>query len=151
MDALTIISPIVACLALLISLLSWMDGKRRARLSEHYGLVAVADRMLGEDMSLLRFHGIDPDTIEQEYGMSGSDLSYLLQAFNAGSISYKFAHGDSPRLEAFPKDSYWYDILKNEPTQRAFPLLKQLFDSKNSYMAACEETIRLIREDRGRS
>jgi hypothetical protein len=145
----TIVSPVVAGLALLISLLSWVDGKRRSRLSEHYGLVAVADRMLGENERLLRFHGIDPDTMEQEYGVSGVDLSYLLQAFNAGSISYKFAHGDNPRIKAFPEGSYWYEILENDATQRAFPLLQRLFDSKNPYMAACAATIHAIKAGRG--
>jgi hypothetical protein len=143
-DVLTIVSLVIAAVALLISVLSWLDGRRRARVSEHYALVAAADRMLGENNRLLRFHGIDPDTIEQEYGVSGLDLSYLLQAFNAGSISYNFAHGDNPRIKAFPEGSYWYDILENDATQRAFPLLQRLFDSKNPYMAACAATIRVI-------
>jgi hypothetical protein len=148
-NVLTIVSPVVAALALVISVLSWMDGKRRARLSEHYGLLATADRMLGENTQLLRFHGIDPDTIELEYGVSGTDLSYLLQAFNAGSISYKFAHGDNPRVKAFPEGSYWYGILEHDATQRAFPLLRMLFDSKNPYIAACAATIRVIRTGDG--
>jgi hypothetical protein len=151
MDALTIVPPVIAVLALFISLLSWSDSRRRSRLAQHYGLVTAADRMIGENQELLRFHGIDPSTIEEEYGVTASELAYLLQSFNAGSVSYQIAHGEhrsdvrNGRVKPFKQGSYWYDILRNDATQRAFPLLQKLFDSRNPYMAACEATIRGLR------
>jgi hypothetical protein len=154
MEVLTIVSPIVAALALFISLLTWADGRRTTRLTQHYALMTAADRMLGEDEGLLRFHGIDPGTMEEEYGVTAIELAYLLQSFNAGSISCQIAHGDhrsslrNRGVKPFRKDSYWYDRLKNDATQRAFPLVQKLFDSRNPYMAVCEETIRALREEK---
>tara|TARA_R110002096_G_scaffold429949_1_gene643323 strand:+ start:3952 stop:4353 length:402 start_codon:yes stop_codon:yes gene_type:complete len=97
-----------------------------------------------ENKKLLRFHGVDPDTIEEKYGVTSGELSYLLQLFNAGSISRILDNEKSTK--PFEKDSYWYDILENKSTQDAFPLLRELFNSKNIFMMKCEETIRLIKK-----
>ena len=147
MDVLTIVTSLIALVAIFISLLSWIDSRRGNRLAQHYGLVTAADRMLGANKELLRFHGIDPSTIEDEYGVTAGELAYLLQSFNSGSISYQIAHGDhrssnrNRRVKPFTKGSYWYDILRNDATQRAFPLVRKLFDSRNPYIAACAATI----------
>lgn len=100
--------------------------------------------MLAKNKKLLRFHGINPDTIEKKYGVTSTDLSYLLQSFNAGAISYLIAN--KKHKKPFKKGSYRYSILKNDATQKAFPLIKQLFDLKNPYIAKCEETIRFLKK-----
>ncbi len=102
--------------------------------------------MIGGDKRLLRFHGIDPESTEDIYGVSAVDLSYLLQSFNAGSVAYQIEHGRFKRIRPFPTDSYRYSILMSEHTRRAFPLLVQLFDPNNAYMACCAATIRKIEE-----
>ena len=99
--------------------------------------------MLAGNKEFLRFHGINPDTI-QEYGVTSTELTYLVQSFNSGSISNLLSNDGYK--EPFEEGSYWYDILKNEPTQKAFPLIKMLFDSKNAFIARCEKTIRFIEE-----
>ena len=137
-----IASPIIASVAVAIALLSWRASMRTSRFAQHYDHIITADRMLGSNKELLRFHGINPDEIEEVYGVTSTDLSYLLQAFNAGSISYILSN--ARRKNPFKKGSYWYNILKNDATQKAFPLIKQLFSSDNLYIAKCEETIRFI-------
>ena len=99
--------------------------------------------MLAENKACLRFHGIDPDTIEEVYGVTSAELSYLLQSFNAGSISNLLSNAGYKK--PFERGSYRYDILNNEHTQKAFPLLKLLFDSRNPYIARCERTIHFIK------
>ncbi len=117
---------------------------RASRDIQHYNLITQADSMFAGNKELLRFHGINPDTIEKEYGVTPGELSYLLQSFNSGSISSLLSN--EKHKKPFEKGSYRYDILKNEPTQKAFPLIKQLFDSNNIYIAQCEETIRFIKK-----
>lgn len=65
--------------------------------------------------------------------------------FNAGSIYFYFV-SNKKQKKPFKKGSYRYNILKNDATQKAFPLIKQLFDSKNPYIAKCEETIRFLKK-----
>ncbi|MBN2566366.1 MAG: hypothetical protein JXB46_11720 [Candidatus Eisenbacteria bacterium] len=143
-EVLLVVSPVTAALALAVALMSWFDGRRVSRIGQHYGLVAAADIMLGANQDLLRFHGIDPETIEEEYGVTPAELSYLLQSFNAGSVSYLIASGRRRKTRPFEQGSYRYQMLSNQATQRAFPLIRQLFDSRNPYMSACEATIRVI-------
>lgn len=140
-----IITPIISLLALYIALSTRLESVRATRNITHYGVVGQADSMLAGNRKLLRFHGIDPDTIEEKYGVDSTDLSYLALSFNAGSISNLLSKdGDK---EPFKEGEYRYDILKNESTQKAFPLIKMLFDSKNHYMARCEKTIQLIKNN----
>ncbi len=143
---LPIASPLISLLALYIALSTRRESVRATRNITHYGTVAQADSMLAGNSKLLRFHGIDPDTIDEEYGVDSTDLSYLALSFNAGSISNLLSKdGDK---EPFKEGEYRYDILKNESTQKAFPLIQKLFDSKNHYMARCEKTIQLIKNNR---
>lgn len=128
-------------MAILIATLSWIDKRRSDRLSAHYGLVTVADQMIARNKELLRFRGIDHETIEDVYGVTATELGYLLQVFNSGSISHRIRFGEHWRRRAFPAGSYWYEMLRTEATQRAFPLVKQLFDAKNPFMSRCEQTI----------
>ena len=100
--------------------------------------------MFAKNKELLRFHGINPDAIEEEYGVTSTELSYLLQSFDAGSISYLISN--KKHKKPFEKGSYRYNILNNDATQKAFPLKKKLFDSKNPYIARCEETIRFLKK-----
>ena len=85
-ELLSFLSPIIAIVALFIALLSWRTSNRTSRIAQHYNYVMITDKMLGENKDLLRFHGINPDTIEKEYGVTSYELSYLLQFFNGGSI-----------------------------------------------------------------
>ena len=142
-EILSIASPIIAILALSIALLSWRANIRKSRLIEHYRHIMSTDSMFAKNKELLRFHGINPDTIKEEYGVNSTELSYLLQSFNAGSISYLISN--KRHKKPFNKGSYRYNILKNDATQKAFPLIQQLFDSKNPYIAKCEETIRILK------
>ena len=128
--------------ALVIAVFTSLRGRRASVLTGHYQL--VGGEMIGREKRLLRFHGIDPDSIEGTYGVSAVDLAYLLQSFNSGSVAHQIEHGRFNRIRPFPTDSYRYSILKNEPTRRAFPLLIQLFDPKNAYMACCAATIEKI-------
>ena len=139
----TIATPLIAILALIIAIFTWRSNLRASRVIQHYNLVTQADSMFAGNQELLRFHGINPDTIEEKYGVTSHELSYLLQSFNSGSISNLLSN--EKYNIPFEKGSYRYDILKNEPTQRAFPLVKLLFDSKNIYISRCEETIRIIK------
>ena len=139
----TFVSPIVAIIALLIALISWRANIRTSRLTQHYNYVMITDRMLGENKELLRFHGINPDTIEKEYGVTSIELSYLLQLFNGGSI-YNYFISKRKQKKPYIRGSYYYRILENDVTQKAFPLIKQLFDSKNPFIARCEKTIHLL-------
>ncbi len=141
---LPIASPIISLLAIYIALLTRRANMRVSRNIQHYNLVTKADSMLAGNKEFLRFHGINPDTIEEKYGVTSTELSYLVQSFNSGSISNLLSNDGYKK--PFEKGSYWYDILKNEPTQKAFPLIKLLFDSKNHYIARCEKTIRLIKK-----
>lgn len=143
-EILSITPLIISFFALTISIFTWRFNIRASRSIQHYNLVTQADRMFAENKELLRFHGINPDMIEEEYGVTPHELSYLLQSFNAGSISSLLS--DKKSKKPFKKGSYRYDILKNEPTQKAFPLIKQLFDENNIYIAKCEETICLIKK-----
>jgi hypothetical protein len=145
-EILPIASPIIAVLALFIALLSWRANIRTSRLTQHYNYVMITDRMLGENKELLRFHGINPDTIEKEYGVTSIELSYLLQSFNGGSIFY-YLVSKRKQKKPFTKGSYYYRILKNDATQKAFPLIRQLFDSKNPFIVRCAETIRLLNKN----
>ncbi len=120
---------------------------RASRNIQHYTLVTKADSMLAGNKEFFRFHGINPDTIEEKYGVTSIELCYLVQSFNSGSIS-NLLRKDGYK-KPFEEGSYWYDILKNEPTQKAFPLIKLLFDSKNHYIARCEKTIRFIKKNVG--
>lgn len=143
-EILSIITIIISILALTIAIITWKSNMRATRNITHYDVVAQADSMLAGNSKLLRFHGIDPGTIEEKYGVDSTDLSYLALSFNAGSISNLLSKdGDK---EPFKEGEYRYDILKNESTQKAFPLIKLLFDSKNLYMARCEKTIRFIKK-----
>ncbi len=128
--------------ALFIAIFTWRSNLRASRNIQHYNLVTQADNMLAENKACLRFHGINPDTIEDVYGVTSAELSYLLQSFNSGSISNLLSNDGYEK--AFDKGSYWYDILKSEHTQKAFPLLKLLLDSSNHYIARCEKTIHVI-------
>jgi hypothetical protein len=103
----------------------------------------TVDSMFAKNKELLRFHGINPDTIKEEYGVTSTELSYLLLSFDAGSISYLISNKRDKK--PFTKGSYRYNILKNDATQKAFPLIQQLFDSKNPYLVKCEETIRILK------
>ncbi len=134
-----IATPFLSFVALFIALITWSKNQRATRYVQHYSFVTQAEKMLSANIACLRFHGIDPDTIEKLHGVTSTDLSYLLQLFNSGSISNILSN--KGRKKPFEKGSYWYDILKNEPTQDAFPLLQQLFDSNNYFMARCEITI----------
>ena len=144
LEILSIATPLIAILALFIAIFTWRSNLRASRVIQHYNLVTQADSMFAGNKELLRFHGINPDTIEEKYGVSSTDLSYLLQSFNAGSIQYLIAN--KKHKTPFKNGEYRYDILKNDATQKAFPLIKQLFDSKNPYIARCEQTICLIRQ-----
>ena len=144
---LLIASLILSILAFTISIFIWKSNKSASRQIQHYNLVTQADQMFAKNRQLLRFHGINPDTIEEEYGITPDELSYLLLSFNSGSLSNLLSN--EKRKKPFAKGSYWYDILKNELTQKAFPLIKQLFDSNNIYIAKCEETISLINKSGG--
>lgn len=143
---LPIASPIISLFALYIALSTRRESMRATRNITHYDVVAQADSMLAGNSKLLRFHGIDPDTIEEKYGVDSIDLSYLALSFNAGSISNLLSKDRDK--EPFKEGEYRYDILKNESTQKAFPLIKMLFDSKNHYMVRCEKTIQLIKSNR---
>ena len=140
---LPITTTIVSFIALGIALFTWRANMRASRNIQHYNLVTKADSMLAENKECLRFHGIDPDTIEEKYGVTSAELSYLLQSFNSGSISNLLSN-DGHR-KPFEEGSYRYNILKNDATQKAFPLIKQLFDSENPYIVQCEETIRVLK------
>ena len=131
-------------LALVISIYTWKSNRRASQDIQHYSLVSQADNMIADNKAVLRFHGVDPDTIEEKYGINSSELSYLLQSFNSSSIASLL--GNEKSTKRFEKGSYRYDILKNEPTQRAFPLIKRLFDSNNLYIARCEKTICFIKQ-----
>ena len=141
---LPITTTVLSCIALALALHTRKSNRRESRTIQHYGLVAQADNMLAENKACLRFHGINPDTIEDEYGVTSVELSYLLQSFNSGAVSSLIAEegGD----ERFDEGSYRYQILENQSTQDAFPLLQKLFDPKNIYMARCEKTIGFIRQ-----
>lgn len=150
---LSILPLIFSVLAIIISVFIWISNKSSSRYAQHYNLVSQADKMFAENKDFLRFHGINPDEIEEEFGVTPDELSYLLQSFNAGSISNLLSTGsilnlfsNKRRRKPFKKDSYWYNILKNEPTQKAFPLIQKFFDSKNIYIAKCKNTISLIKE-----
>jgi hypothetical protein len=105
-QVLTIVSPVVAVVALVVSFITWNDGRRISRLTQHYSIVTAADRMIGENKDLVRFHGIDPGTIEEEYGVTQEELGYLLLSFDSGSISYKIAHRERERVRPFVEGSY---------------------------------------------
>ena len=139
-------STITAVVALGIAVMSWLHARRVSVLTGHYELVSGADQMSGHEMRLLRFHGIDTESIEETYGVSAVDVAYLLQSFNAGSVAYQIEHGRFKRIRPFPTGSYRYNILMSESTRLAFPLLIQLFDPNNAYMACCAATIREIEE-----
>jgi len=143
-EILSITTIIISILALTIVIFTWKSNMRASRDIQHYNLITQADSMFAEHKELLRFHGINSDTIEEEYEVTPGELSYLLHSFNSGSISSLFSN--EKHKKPFEKGSYRYDILKNEPTQRAFPLIKQLFYSNNIYIAQCEETIRFIKK-----
>lgn len=141
-ELLSFLSPIIAIVALFIALLSWRTSNRTSRIAQHYNYVMITDKMLGENKDLLRFHGINPDTIEKEYGVTSYELSYLLQFFNGGSI-YNYFISKKKQKKPYLKGSYYYRTLENDATQKAFPLIKLLFDSKNPFIARCEKTIQL--------
>jgi len=134
---------ILSCLALFIARYEWRANSLAERNIQHYNIVTQADKMFAECKACLRFHGINPDTIEEKYGVTSTELSFLLTSFNSGSISNLLSNDGYEK--PFEKGSYWYNILKNEPTQKAFPLLKLLFNPKNHYIARCEKTIHLIK------
>ena len=137
-------SPIISLFALYIALLARRANMSVSRNIQHYSAVTKADSLLAGNKDFLRFHGINPDTIQDKYGVTAAELSYLVQSFNSGSISNLLSNDGFKK--PFEEGSYWYDILKNEPTQKAFPLIKLLFDSKNHYIARCEKTIHLIKK-----
>ena len=138
-EILSIATSIIAILAILIALFTWRANMRASRNIQHYNLVSKADSMISGNKEFLRFHGINPDNIEEKFGVNSYELSYLVQSFNSGSISNLLS--GKKHEKPFEKGEYWYDILKNEPTQKAFPLIKQLFDSNNIFIARCQETI----------
>lgn len=136
---LQIMSPILSFAALFIGIYNWRRNLLATRNIQHYNIVTQADNMFALNEACLRFHDIDSDTIEGEFGVTSAELSYLLLLFNSGSISNKLSNdGDK---EPFDKGSYFYNILMNKPTQKAFPLLQKLFDSKNPFMTRCQKTI----------
>lgn len=144
---LSIASLIAAALAITISVLTWVDKRRIDRVGLHYALVAAADQMIGKDPALLRFRGIRHEDAEVKYGVTASELGYLLQAFNAGSISHLARYGDRRREKPFKEGTYWHVMLKSEATRRAFPLVQQLFDPRNPFIGRCEATIRLLSDE----
>ncbi len=150
---LSILPLIFSVLAIIISIFTWKSNMRSSRYAQHYNLVTEADKMFAENKDILRFHGINPNEIEEKFGVTPNELSYLLQSFNSGSISNLLSTGSilnlfskKRRRKPFVKDSYWYNILKNEPTQKAFPLIEKLFDSNNIYITKCKNTISLIKK-----
>ncbi len=140
---LPITTTFLSFVALFIALFTWRANLKASRNIQHYNLASQAENMLSANKECLRFHGVDPDTIEELFGVTSAELSYLHKLFNSGSISNLLSNegGEKP----FEKGSYWYDILKNEPTQKAFLLLRLLFDSENHYIARCEKTIQFIK------
>jgi len=134
---------ILSFVALFIAIFTWRANLRASRRIQHYNFAAHADTMLAENKTCLRFHGINPDTIEDLYGVTSAELSYLLQSFNAGSISNLLSNDGYAK--PWERGSYYYDILKSEHTQKAFPLLQLLFDSKNHFIVRCEKTIHVIK------
>lgn len=143
-ELLPIASPIITIIALIFAFNRWRGDTRASRFIQHYNLVSMSDSMIADNKDVLRFHGIDLDTLE-EYGVTSSDLCYLVQSFNSGSISDILSDGKDGKAKRHEKGGYWYDILRNAPTQRAFPLVKRLFDSNNHFIARCEETISYIK------
>ena len=141
---LPITTTILSFIALFIAIFTWRSNLRASSNIQHYNIVTQADTMIAENKACLRFHGINPDTIEDLYGVTSAELSYLLQSFNSGSISNLLSNDGYGK--PFEKGSYRYEILKSEHTQKAFPLLKLLFDSKNHYIARCEKTIHIIKQ-----
>lgn len=141
---LPIITTIISFMALFIAVLTSKTNLSASSRIQHNTNVALADIMLAENPSCLRFHNINPDEIEDLYGVTSSDLCYLLQAFNAGSISNILSSDgcDTP----FQNGSYWHVILESEHTRKAFPLLKLLFDVENHFIARCDKTITSIEQ-----
>lgn len=151
MDSLivSILTIVFSVIAIIISIFNRITNIRSSRHSQHYNLVTQADKMFSDNKELLRFHGINPDKIKKKYGITKSELTYLLQLFNSGSLSNLLSMGSildlfskKRREKPFKKDSYWYNILSNEETQKAFPLMEKLFDSDNTYIAKCRNTIK---------
>ena len=142
-EILSIATSTTAIIALITAIFTWRSNIRASRHIQHYNLVTQADSMFAGNKELLRFHGINPDTIEEEFGVTSYELAYLLQSFNSGSISNLLSN--KKHKKPFEIGSYRYEILNNEPTQKAFPLIQQLFDSNNIYINRCDETIRLIK------
>ena len=115
----------VASLAIFIALLSSVDQRRIHRVAEHYELISEADRMIGQDTTLLRFRGVDPGTIEQEFGVTTLDLSYLLQMFNAGSLSYLISGGRFRRVRRGRSSPLvTRDLEGADPISRGFVLVR---------------------------
>jgi hypothetical protein len=140
----SILTLLVTGAAVSIAAVSWIHSRRAARLAAHYQLANAADLMIGSDKSLLRFHGIDPDSLEANYGVTATELAFLLQSFNAGAVEHLIGFGRRGKDTAFAEGSYRYNMLASEPTRRALPLLQQLFDHRNAFIARCVQTAREI-------
>lgn len=139
-----IASTVFSAIALIVSLVARSSNLRMSRNVQHYNHAAKAEGMLADNKACLRFHGINPDKTEEDYGVNSAEVAYLLQLFNAGSISNLLSRDGHKK--PFKEGSYWYAILDNEHTQNAFPLIKLLFNPKNSYIARCGVTIRAIKD-----
>ncbi len=141
---LPITTTFISFIAIFFAIFTWRAELQASRNIQRYNIITQAEDMLAENKACLRFYGINPDTIEELYGVTSAELAYLLKAFNSGSISNLLSNDKCKK--PFEKGSYWYDILKNEHTQKAFPLVKLLFDSNNQYIARCEKTIHSIKQ-----
>lgn len=136
---LPIITSTIGLTAFIIGLITWQNNLRQTRIIQHYSLIAQADSALTNEISCLRFHGVDPETVEASYGVTSKELLYLLTAFNAGSISNQLSKDGCKK--PFEEGDYWYGILRNKPTQKAFDLLATLFAPNNPFIERCRKTI----------
>src|ERR1700747_1856656 len=103
MDLLSVSSTVIAVIAALVSLFSYYEMRKIAKIQTNLDLVNKAHDLVNEDPSLLKLHGISEQDLVK-CGVSHKEFLYILNSFYAGQAYHSIEGKKKVVLSGYRKN-----------------------------------------------
>jgi len=138
MEILSVLSTVIAVLAAVISIITFYETKKIAKIQTNLELVNRGNEMIVQHPQLLALHGITENNLV-ECGLNTSEFLYILNSFYAGQGYHSIGGTTKVVLSAYRKK-----MLENEKVKQAWTkLIRNNMLAATPYAKAIDEYYQL--------